>query len=124
ARLLPRTDLVIVTTPAVSAQKVAVRAADMARRSFLRVAGVIENMSTFVCEHGERYALFGEGGGQTLADEIGVELLGQVPLEAAVAAGGDAGLPVAIDGRGAAAEVFRTIAERLVTETAPAVNMA
>ena len=63
ARLLPRTDLVIVTTPALAAQKVAIRAADMARRSFLRVAGVIENMSAFTCEHGETYALFGAGGG-------------------------------------------------------------
>ena len=57
ARLLPRTDLVIVTTPAVSAQKVAIRAADMARRRFLRVAGVIENMSAFTCEHGGVRAL-------------------------------------------------------------------
>ena len=100
ARLLPRTDLIIVTTPAVSAQKVAIRAADMARRSFLRVAGVIENMSTFTCEHGTRYALFGEGGGQALADEVGVELLGQVPIEPAVAAGGDTGEPVALDRHG------------------------
>ena len=100
ARLLPRTDLIIVTTPALAAQKVAIRAADMARRSFLRVAGVIENMSAFTCDHGETYALFGEGGGQALADEIGVELLGQVPIEPAVAAGGDAGVPVALDGDG------------------------
>ena len=68
ARLLPRTDLLIVTTPNLAAQKVAARAADMARRSFLRVAGVIENMSAFVCDHGESYALFGSGGGRLLAD--------------------------------------------------------
>src|ERR1700709_1878002 len=66
ARMLPRTDLLIVTTPALSAQQGAIRAADMARRSFLRVAGVIENMSAFTCDHGETYALFGVGGGQTL----------------------------------------------------------
>ena len=112
ARMLPRTDLVIVTTPAVSAQKVAIRAADMARRSFLRVAGVIENMSAFTCEHGTSYALFGTGGGQTLADEIGVALLGQVPIEAGVAAGGDSGEPVAIAGIGPAADAFRAIAEQ------------
>ncbi len=70
------------------------------------------------------YALFGEGGGQALADEIGVELLGQVPLEPAVAAGGDDGEPVALDGDGPAAEAFRAIAERLVTETVPPVEMA
>jgi ATP-binding protein involved in chromosome partitioning len=124
ARLLPRTDLVIVTTPAEAAQKVAIRAADMARRSFLRVAGVIENMSAFTCDHGERYALFGEGGGQALADAIGVELLGQVPIEPAVAAGGDRGRPVALDGDGPAAEAFRAIARKIVTETVPPVAMA
>jgi ATP-binding protein involved in chromosome partitioning len=124
ARLLPRTDLIIVTTPARAAQKVAIRAADMARRSFLRVAGVIENMSTFTCEHGVRYALFGEGGGAALADEIGVELLGQVPLEPSVAMGGDTGTPVTMDGSGPAAAAFRTIAERIVTETVPPVQMA
>ena len=124
ARLLPRTDLIIVTTPAQAAQKVASRAADMARRSFLRVAGVIENMSAFTCEHGTSYALFGEGGGRALADEIGVPLLGQVPLEPAVAAGGDAGVPVALAGVGAAADAFRAIARRIVTETVPPVSMA
>ncbi len=124
ARLLPRTDLIIVTTPARAAQKVASRAADMARRSFLRVAGVIENMSAFTCEHGHSYALFGEGGGQDLADQIGVPLLGQVPLEAAVAAGGDSGTPVSLDGQGAAAQAFRAIAELIVTETVPPMSMA
>ena len=124
ARMLPRTDLLIVTTPAVSAQKVAIRAADMARRSFLRVAGVIENMSTFTCDHGTSYALFGSGGGQNLADEIGVPLLGSVPIEAAVAAGGDNGAPVAIGGTGPAADAFRAIASRILTETVPPVQMA
>ncbi len=124
ARLLPRTDLLIVTTPALAAQKVAARAADMARRSFLRVSGVIENMSSFTCEHGQSYALFGEGGGQALADQIGVPLLGQVPLEPAVSAGGDAGTPVSLDGTGAAADVFRQIAARVVDEIAPPTNMA
>ena len=124
ARMLPRTDLIIVTTPAVSAQKVAIRAADMARRSFLRVAGVIENMSAFTCEHGTEYPLFGVGGGQALADEVGTELLGQIPIEASVAAGGDAGQPVSLDGSGPAAEAFRAIAHTIVTETVPPVAMA
>ena len=124
ARMLPRTDLLIVTTPALAAQKVAARAADMARRSFLRISGVIENMSSFTCEHGQSYALFGEGGGQALADQIGVPLLGQVPLEPAVSAGGDAGAPVALNGTGAAADVFRGIATRIVDDIAPPTNMA
>ncbi|MEO6651447.1 MAG: P-loop NTPase [Ilumatobacteraceae bacterium] len=119
ARLLPRTSMVIVTTPAIAAQKVAQRAADMARRSFLPVVGVIENMSAFTCDHGETYALFGSGGGQALADDIGAPLLGQVPLETAVAAGNDAGLPVSINGSGAAADVFRAIARRITDDIAP-----
>ena len=117
ARMLPRTDLVIVTTPAVSAQKVAIRAADMARRSFLRVAGVIENMSFFECDHGTAYPLFGTGGGATLAEEIGVELLGQVPIEATVATGGDTGEPVALHNTGNAAIVFHEIAAKLAAQT-------
>ena len=124
ARMLPRTDLLIVTTPALAAQKVAARAADMARRSFLRVCGVIENMSAFTCEHGTTYALFGEGGGQALADQVGVPLLGRIPLEAAVAAGGDNGAPVALDGVGPAADEFRKIARLIVDEVAPPTNMA
>ena len=107
-----------------SAQKVAIRAADMARRSFLRVAGVIENMTAFTCEHGTSYALFGSGGGQTLADEVGAPLLGQVPIEPSVAAGGDSGEPVALAGVGAAADAFRSIARRLVSETVPPIALA
>ena len=124
ARMLPRTDMLIVTTPALAAQKVAARAADMARRSFLRVSGVIENMSFFTCEHGETHLLFGEGGGQALADQIGVPLLGRIPLEPAVSAGGDTGRPVALEGRGPAAEEFRAIARRIIEEVAPPTNMA
>ena len=117
ARMLPRTDMLIVTTPAVSAQKVAIRAADMARRSFLRVAGVIENMSDFTCGHGESYALFGSGGGQALADEIGVELLGQIPIEPAVANGGDIGEPLVLTATSVAAQTFTAIAQRIIDDT-------
>jgi len=124
ARMLPRTDLIIVTTPAVSAQKVAIRAADMARRSFLRIAGVIENMSAFTCEHGTSYPLFGSGGGQNLATEIGSDLLGQIPIENAVAFGSDNGEPVAISGSGFAAEAFREIAQKIIAQTVPVNEMA
>ncbi len=119
ARLLPRTDLIVVTTPALAAQKVAQRAADMARRSFLDVVGVIENMSTFTCEHGTSYALFGEGGGAALAAAVGAPLLGSVPLEPAVSAAGDAGNPVSIDGTSEAAAAFRSIAAQIIDEIAP-----
>jgi ATP-binding protein involved in chromosome partitioning len=124
ARMLPHTDLIVVTTPALAAQKVAQRAADMARRSFLRVVGVVENMSTFTCSHGESYPLFGEGGGAALAAAIDAPLLGAIPLEPAVAAGGDAGVPVVIDGDGAAADAFRAIARRIVGDVAPPADRA
>ena len=89
ARMLPSAEVLVVTTPAQAAQKVAARAASMARKSYLRVVGVVENMSAFSCAHGERYELFGRGGGQRLADEIGAPLLASIPLEPAVARGGD-----------------------------------
>jgi ATP-binding protein involved in chromosome partitioning len=123
AKLIPRAEVLIVTTPAVSAQKVAVRAADMARKNYLRVAGVVENMSAFTCEHGETYPLFGEGGGQALADDAGVPLLGQIPIEPAVAAGGDVGAPVAL-AEGAAAEAFRALADLVVDEAIPPTDLA
>jgi ATP-binding protein involved in chromosome partitioning len=123
ARMLPRAEMIIVTTPAVSAQKVAIRAATMARKSYLRIAGVIENMSAFTCDHGSTYALFGEGGGETLARDAGVALLGSVPLEPSVAAGSDAGRPVAL-GDGPAAAAFREIAARIVEEAVPPPEMA
>jgi ATP-binding protein involved in chromosome partitioning len=123
ARMMPRADLVIVTTPALAAQKVAARAADMARRSFQRVVGVVENMSAFVCAHGESYPVFGSGGGDALAAELGVPLLGQVPIEAAVAAGGDAGTPVVLGSSGLAAATLRRIADRLVDEIIPPIDM-
>lgn len=122
ARMLPKTSLVVVTTPALAAQKVAQRAADMARRSFLEVIGVIENMSSFTDSAGVEHALFGAGGGEALATAIDAPLLGRIPIEPEVAAGGDSGTPVALTGTGAAAAVFDEIAERLVSELAPVVD--
>jgi ATP-binding protein involved in chromosome partitioning len=116
ARLLPRTELLVVTTPPVAAQKVAARAADMARRGYLRVAGVIENMSDFTCEHGTTYALFGSGGGERLAHSLGVPLVGSIPLHPDLASAGDAGEPVALPGSeselsGVFSEIARVVAE-------------
>ncbi len=123
ARMLPRAELIVVTTPATGAQKVAARAVTMARKSYLRVAGVIENMSAFVAPDGTAYPLFGQGGGEVLAAEAGVPLIGSIPLEAAVSTGGDDGSPVAL-GEGVAADAFRAIAERISTDIAPPVEMA
>ncbi len=114
ARMMPRTEVLVVTTPPVAAQKVAARTADMARKGYLQVTGVIENMSDFTCEHGTSYALFGSGGGDRLAADVGVPLLGRVPLHPSVAAGGDAGRPVALDDDQPLAAEFARIANALV----------
>jgi ATP-binding protein involved in chromosome partitioning len=123
ARMLPRSEVMIVTTPALAAQKVATRAADMARKGFLRVAGVIENMTAFTCTHGDTYALFGEGGGERLAAEIGVPVLGQIPLSPSVASGGDTGEPVAL-GDDPAAVAFAALADAVIAQGVPAGEMA
>ncbi len=123
ARMMPRAEVVVVTTPPLAAQKVAARTADMARKGYLRVTGVVENMSDFTCEHGETYALFGSGGGSRLAADIGVPLLGQVPLHPSVAAGGDVGEPVALDDDQPLAAEFARIAAALVDNPPEVVPM-
>src|SRR3954447_2351201 len=94
AQLLPQAKFMIVTTPQDAAQKVAGRSAEMATKVNLEVAGVIENMSGFVTPDGERYPIFGEGGGQSLADELDVPLLGKVPLTMPVREQADHGMPL------------------------------
>jgi ATP-binding protein involved in chromosome partitioning len=84
------------------------------------VVGVIENMSWFCGDDGKRYEIFGSGGGAELADQLGVPLLGQVPLVSALREGGDAGRPIVVtDPDHEAARVFRAVAERLDTELRP-----
>src|SRR5215203_3360157 len=94
AQLLPQAKFLIVTTPQDTAQKVARRSAEMADKVKLEVAGIVENMSGFTTPSGERFQIFGEGGGQELADELGVPLLGKVPLTMPLRAQADAGTPL------------------------------
>lgn len=125
SRLLPRTEMLVVTTPALAAQKVATRIADMAHRSDLKVVGVVENMSAFTCEHGESYPLFGVGGGAALAAEIGSPLVAQIPLAPAVSAGGDEGRPLALSAPDSpAGRSFHDLAALVVTQLIPPVRMA
>jgi ATP-binding protein involved in chromosome partitioning len=93
-QLLPQAKFLVVTTPQPVAQKVAARSAEMALKRKLEIAGVIENMSGFVTPGGERFQLFGEGGGQLLAEELGVPLLAKVPLTMPLREQSDAGLPL------------------------------
>jgi ATP-binding protein involved in chromosome partitioning len=94
AQLLPQAKFLIVTTPQQVAQKVARRSAEMAIKLKLEIAAVIENMSGFVTPSGERFPIFGEGGGQLLAEELEVPLLAKIPLTMALRAQSDAGAPV------------------------------
>ena len=94
AQLLPQAKFVIVTTPQATAQKVARRSAEMANKVRLEISGVIENMSGFTTPTGERFAIFGEGGGQELADELDVPLLGKVPLTMPLREQADSGTPL------------------------------
>ena len=121
SRLLPQAEMVVVTTPQKAAQKVAARVADMARRSYLPVVGVIENMAGFTTPDGEHFDLFGSGGGRALADDLGVPLIAQIPLDPLVVEGGDDGAPVVdADPSAPSAQAFIAAAARIVELVPPA----
>lgn len=121
ARLLPQAEMLLVTTPQKAAQQVAARAASMARRSYMKVTGVVENMSFFECSHGETYELFGSGGGEALAEELGVPLLGRIPLDPVTRAGGDAGEPAVLAAPGSpSGKAYADLAGRVLDVLPPA----
>src|SRR3954468_7268731 len=118
AQLLPQARFVIVTTPQPAAQKVAARAADTAKRFDLEIAGVIENMSGFTTPSGERFTIFGEGGGQALADDLDVPLLGKVPLQEELRLAADEGAPLVLrDPSAPASQALMHAARGLVAVT-------
>ena len=120
AQFLPRAEVYVVTTPQPAAQKVAQRAAFMAQKVRLEVKGVIENMSWFTGDDGQRYEIFGAGGGAELADLLDVPLLGRVPLVPDLREGADVGVPIVVtDPDGEAGLAFAEIAERIEVELAP-----
>jgi ATP-binding protein involved in chromosome partitioning len=118
AQLLPQAKFLIVTTPQPTAQRVARRAAQMADKVALEIGGVIENMSSFTTPSGERFAIFGEGGGKELADELDVPLLGRVPLTMPLRVQSDGGVPLVIeDPDDPAAQAIHQIARGLIAMT-------
>ncbi len=118
AQLLPQAKVTIVTTPQPAAQAVAARAAEMAAKVDLEVLGVIENMSGFTTPDGQRFTIFGEGGGQLLADDLDVPLLGKVPLSEDLRAHADAGTPLVLaDPDAPAAQAIRAAARGIVAAT-------
>jgi len=118
SQLLPQARFAIVTTPQPAAQSVAQRAADMAAKVDLEVLGVIENMSGFTTPDGQRFTIFGEGGGQLLADEIDVPLLGTIPLQEELRSHADAGTPLVIaDPQAPASVAIREAARGIIAAT-------
>lgn len=114
AQYLPVSEVYVVTTPQPAAMRVAQRSAYMAKKLNLPVRGVVENMSWFTAPDGSHHEIFGSGGGAQLARELGVPLLGQVPLVAALREGADAGVPAVVADPGSeAAAAFRAIAESI-----------
>ncbi|MEZ5265787.1 MAG: Mrp/NBP35 family ATP-binding protein [Acidimicrobiales bacterium] len=120
AQFLPRSEVLVVTTPQPAAQKVAQRVGFMAAKVNLQVRGVIENMSWFTGDDGKRYELFGAGGGQELAERLDVPLVGQVPLVPELRVGSDIGRPImAVDPDSEASLAIAAVAERLETDLRP-----
>jgi ATP-binding protein involved in chromosome partitioning len=120
SQYLPRGEVFVVTTPQPAAQKVAALSAAMAEKVNLPVRGVIENMSWFTGDDGKKYEIFGSGGGQELADDLGVPLLGKLPLVPALREGSDTGKPItAVDPESEAAKIFFEMAHHIAVEMKP-----
>ncbi|HEV3173481.1 MAG TPA: P-loop NTPase [Actinocrinis sp.] len=132
AQLVPSAEILVVTTPQQAASEVAERAGTIALQTRQRIVGVVENMSWLPCPHcGERVEVFGEGGGQTVADALTratgaqVPLLGQVPIDMRLREGGDNGEPLVLaDADAPAAAVLISIADRLSSRARGLVGMS
>ena len=118
SRLLPQAELIVVTTPQLMAQKVATRVADMAKRSFIPLLGVIENMSYFENNEGKKYNIFGDGGGDNLAKQFGLDVLAKIPISEDTNSDADSGAPLLLQQKDsptklALQKLVKTISEKL-----------
>ena len=118
SRLLPQAELIVVTTPQLMAQKVATRVADMAKRSFIPLLGVIENMSYFENNEGKKYTIFGDGGGDNLANQFGLDVLAKIPISEDTNSDADSGAPLLLQQKDsptklALQKLVKTISEKL-----------
>jgi ATP-binding protein involved in chromosome partitioning len=121
AKMLPRSDMIVVTTPSKTVQTVASRVASMAQSYYLRIAGVIENMTSFINEDGKKYEIFGSGGGAQLAEELGVPLLGSIPIDPIVSQSSDNGSPIVLED-GHASEALNAIVDEIIHSAIPRIN--
>lgn len=129
ARLVPQSEMIVVTTPALGAQQVAARVGDMAQRSFMPIVGVIENMSYFAAPDGTKHEIFGQGGGSRLAKRLATQLIAQIPIVEDVTAANASGEPIVIHSEAkvhdsAAAVALRDLASELTTTIVPPVAIA
>lgn len=129
ARLVPQSEMLVVTTPARGAQQVAARVGDMAQRSFMPIIGVVENMSYFSAPDGTQHAIFGEGGGARLAKRLATQLIGQIPIEPEITGANSEGIPIVISESkvvrdSPAAVALRELAHKIVTDICPPVELA
>jgi ATP-binding protein involved in chromosome partitioning len=123
AQFLPGAEMLLVTTPQEAAAKVAARAGKMTEQVNLRVMGVLENMSYFLCPScGEKHRIFGEGGGKVLAESVGAPLLGEIPIDEGLRRGADEGKPIVVtDPDSPAARAILDIAKE-ITKSGPSLK--
>lgn len=123
ARLVPQSEMLVVTTPARGAQQVAARIGDMAQRSFMPIIGVVENMSFYQDSLGVKHYIFGKGGGQRLAKHLATQLIAQIPIDESVTKANSEGIPIVIKGKSASAEAIRELADKIITQVCPPVQL-
>lgn len=115
---LPEATAVIVTTPQAVATIDTERGIDLFQQTGIALLGIVENMCGFVCGHcGETEYIFGQGGGQKIADKYHMRFLGAIPIEPSICAQGDSGRPVVFDSESTVGKLYMTIAQQVLDES-------